>query len=210
MKIAEPIKAYITISGGVIYADFWQITKNSPAAEGKQDMLNSETPNAAQGFIITDNRRKLGDPTYVLRVRFRCASFGLNSIPFKYRLQSPSTFAANPDLGFYFGYTEGTANITTRGMNQFSWTIAPFVGVTSTTLGPGDVKASSPLAAQNSNSQVNPAISYGLNAIFARNTIGVSIGIGWDYNFGDHSADWTYQNKIWIGVGFSANLSMFN
>src|SRR5579862_378064 len=63
MTLVGPVKVFITVSQGMIYADFWQITNDNAAVIGSPTILNSMTPDTAQGFVITDNRRRVGDPT---------------------------------------------------------------------------------------------------------------------------------------------------
>jgi hypothetical protein len=121
---------------------------------------------------------------------------------------SNSTVSATLSLSLGFGYTFGWSKITGRSMNNYSVTLAPFLGLSSAELKKETVKTPKIWDANKTFTRFNPAISYGFSATFARNNFGFVISGGFDHAFGEMADQWSYQNKFWVGLGVNTNLGI--
>ncbi len=103
-----------------------------------------------------------------------------------------------------YGFTTGTAKINHERITHFYFTTSAFVGATSASLKTETVTNPQLLSID----QNNVAFAYGLNLMAGRNNFGVSFSLGFDVALGKNSSIWIYQNKPWIGIGFSSNLGL--
>jgi hypothetical protein len=99
--------------------------------------------------------------------------------------------------------------VTGRGLNSYSFTIGPFVGVSTAELKKETVKTPRNWEVDKISNRVLPTFSYGISTTFARNNFGVVISGGFDVAIGDMADTWSYQNKLWIGLGINTNLGIF-
>ena len=85
-----------------------------------------------QNFTLTDNRKTLGETTRVLKIPFNAWTFSVGTTPMRFRAKtdsSSSTVSATLSLSLGFGYTFGCSQITGRSINNYSVTVAPFIGL---------------------------------------------------------------------------------
>ena len=201
---SERRRAIITLERGVPVLDFWQIVDNDYVDSAS--CLSKETQLGR--FEIDLSRPTVGHPTRFVVVPFRAWTWGVGTTPFRYRPKADSSFATiSTSLGvsINFGRTFGWSTISPRTINNFSITLGPFVGISSVDLKRSTVKK--PHEWQQD--RTNVAVSYGLNASFARNNFGVVLSIGLDNNFGEDSNEWSYQNRPWFGIGVNTGLGIF-
>ena len=199
------LKGVITLKDGVPTIDFWSINKDKHSGDPKCISNKTEL-----GKFIVDlsPRTKLGEPFVYIVVPFRAWSWGIGTTPFRYRPKTETSFSTiSSSLGvtFNYGRTFGWSTISARAINNFSITVGPFVGLSSVDLKKSTVKDPTNWETD----RINPAFTYGLNLIFARNNFGLVLSVGWDNNFGELSKEWSYQNKIWFGVGINTSLGIF-
>ena len=212
IALCGPTKASINVSNGHIYVDIWRFKSASAGCIGAG--INSMTPIRNHVIEITDDRKTLGDPTYVLKLPLKAWEFAVNTIPVRFRpaisnanIPKTSTVSTQFNLAASFGPTFGYGAITTRGITTWTFTPNVFLGPTST-----GTTTAAPTVGTNSHannillSQNNFALSYGLSAIFARNSIGVLIAFGIDTELSKGASVWPYQNKPWIGIGVSTSM----
>lgn len=200
---SEERPGIISLSGGVPVIDFWQI----------KDSNNSEidtclSKNTELGrFEIDLSRSSVGDPTRYIVIPFRAWSWGVGTNPFRYRPEangSFSTVSTSLGVSINFGRTFGWSYISTRAITNYSITVGPFVGLSSVDLKKSTVKNPDFWVTD----RTNVALSYGLNAILARNNFGLVLSIGFDNNFGENSKEWSYQNRPWFGIGINTGLGI--
>lgn len=224
-------------SKGNILVDFWQIS-HGPITTGRwfwkrtinvvdqyrgnDSIINSTTPyNIDNPPKLSDLRDSIGKPTRVLGIPFSGFTFGVATIPFRYRGSQDisSTEKVNaavtsprPDIAFTGGWTLGKSIITNRSIINYSATFGAFVGLTGAEIKDDVVKSGTFLygtVKTTKQVQTNPAMSYGAAITLARNNLGLVFALGFDNSFGEYSNDWVYQNKPWFGIGLSANLGIF-
>lgn len=218
MKIgSKRLKCVVTSDGkGTITADFWQILDTPQATrpdifKNSDTFLNSKT--STTKFILTDNRRSLGEATLVLkRVPFSAWTFSIGTTPLRFRAKtdsSNSTVSSSLGLSLaFFNYTFGHSYITSRSANHYSLTVGPFIGISTAELKKETVTI--PKIWENGKmvARINPALSYGLNVAFARNNFGFVVSGGIDHALGDMADSWSYQDKFWWGLGVNTNLGI--
>lgn len=205
VRLTATTRGIINVTSGKITFDPWQITNFVSASTGINDVDES----TALPLELRDDRRFIGEPTKVLVVPYKHYTLSLNSIPFRYRgrriladtVHSDATVTTAFNLALSFGHTWGRSHITTRARNDLSFTLGAFIGPSSAELKKENVKNPSVFVA----GRTNPVLSYGINAIFARNGFGVLLAIGFDNAFGKYGNDWIYDNRPWLGFGISAS-----
>jgi hypothetical protein len=196
---------------------------------GYTEVINAEGKTQIQDwrFELDLNRKLLGDQTKQVWVPFRTFTVGVSTIPIRiraryegttdYKDRSSSgtvtqrldtvsaTATAQVNASLNAGFTWGRSYFTHRGINNYAFTVGPFIGLSSADLkkpqyvNPGDYKYD----------QVLPALSYGINAIVSRNNLGLVFSYGFDHAFGDTGDYWIYQHRPWFGVGVSTSMSFF-
>ncbi|HSC53292.1 MAG TPA: hypothetical protein VLC98_06730 [Phnomibacter sp.] len=216
MKIgSKKLKCILASDGkGKITADFWQIldtpkAKKADPFANDPDTLNSKT--ATTKFLLTDNRKSLGEETFVLKVPFNAWTFSVGTTPMRIRSKTDSsnaTVSAILNLSLGFGYTFGCSHITGRSSNSYSITVAPFLGLSTAELKKETVKTPKTWDNNKTYTRINPAISYGIGATFARNNFGIVVSGGFDHAVGDMADQWSYQNKFWLGFGVNTSLGI--
>ncbi|WP_064198653.1 MULTISPECIES: hypothetical protein [Emticicia] len=194
----------ITLDKGVPVIDFWAIIDSEHA-----DKPNCISKNTELGrFELDLSRKTVGDPTKYVIVPFTAWTFGVGTTPFRYRPKadsSSSTVSSNLGLSISYGKTWGVSKISPRSITNLSFTIGPFLGLSSVDLKKSTVKNPSTWKTD----RTNVAFSYGINAIVARNNLGLVFSLGFDKNLGQDSNKWSYQNKPWFGLGINTNLGIF-
>jgi hypothetical protein len=197
----------ITVSGNKIIFDIWQ-------DRSRTNIINEIDSNtlldrSTTGFQILDGRQRVGLPTRVLSVPFKCFTIGLNTFPFRYRprivladtIKAIGSVGSNFNLAFSIGITKGISKITTRGITNYSFTSGIFIGPSSAEIKKENSKTPSRILLN----QTNATIAYGLNFVFARNNLGLVVAIGADKALGRNASEWIYDNKLWFGFGINAN-----
>ena len=205
-------------SRGTIFVDFWQINPATDPYAGVVGIVNSNNPFSILTLpTLIDGRVQIGDPTRYLKVPFNCFTFGVATLPFRYRGSesinstekvSSTITSPKPDISFTGGWTFGKSYISNRSIVNLSATFGAFLGLTSTEIKDGVVNSTSVIYGTKK-IQTNPAIQYGPAITLARNNLGVVIAVGFDSNIGSYSNDWIYQTRPWLGIGLSANLGLF-
>lgn len=204
IRLTAKTKGIITVSGGKIVFDPWQITSFANAQVG----LNDINRNTALPLELRDNRTKVSDPTRVLKVPYKHFTISINSIPFRYRgrrilgdtVHATGTVTTAFNLALSMGHTWGISSISSRARNDYSFTVGFFAGPSSVDIkketvdNPGDFVAG----------RTNPVLSYGINTIFARNGLGFLFALGFDKAYGKFGKNWIYNNRPWVGFGISA------
>jgi hypothetical protein len=196
-------KVNLSVSNGSINVDVWRIIDNTNCENG----LDKNT-SIDKKLQIRDNRKKYGDATKVLVLPFKTWTYGLNSIPFRYRgseknnaNEIPSTVTSSFQLAVNFGRTYGLSQITSRGITSWSVTGGLFFGPSSAELKKETVQDPSMWTTN----QTNPTLTYGLNIILARNNFGLVFAYGFDNALGKNSDKWIYDNKPWFGFGVNTS-----
>ncbi|HEX7414485.1 MAG TPA: hypothetical protein VF411_10625 [Bacteroidia bacterium] len=162
-------------------------------------------------FEIDVKKRKIGDPTKVVKIPFRAVNWDASLTLYKIRFaQNGKPVFAESDpaallVSVIYGYTFGYAKINYESITRYYMTIGPSLGLTSANLNSGTVTNPSLLLKD----QSNVAFSYGISAMLGRNNFGFSFSFGFDMSIGKNSNLWIYQNKPWFGVGVSSNLGRF-
>lgn len=127
--------------------------------------VNVNSATAATKFTLTDNRNGLGAKTRVLKIPFNAFTFSVGTTPMRFRAKtdsSSSTVSATLNLSLGFGYTFGRSYITGRSINNYSVTIAPFIGLATAELKKETVKTPKIWDNNKTYTRINPALSYGL------------------------------------------------
>ncbi len=201
---SNKLNGIITLDKGIPVIDFWAITDNDFA-----DKPNCISRNTELGrFELDLSRKKVGDPTRYVKVPFTAWTFGVGTTPFRYRPKADSSFStvsSNLGLSINYGKTWGVSKISPRAITNLSFTVGPFIGLSSVDLKKSTVTNPSSWKTD----RTNVAVSYGINAIVARNNLGFVFSIGFDNNFGQDSDKWSYQNRSWFGLGINTNLGIF-
>lgn len=201
---SKQLKGVITLDKGVPVIDFWAITDANFATNPNCISKNTELGR----FEIDLSRDNVGSPTRYIKVPFRAWTFGIGTTPFRFRPKTDSSFStvsSNLGISFSYGKTWGYSKISPRAITNFSLTAGPFIGLSSVDLKKSTVNNPSSWKTD----RTNVALSYGINAVFARNNLGFVISVGFDNNFGQDSKKWSYQNKPWFGLGINTNLGIF-
>jgi hypothetical protein len=192
---------------GGIAVDFWRI---KDSINDKIDtIVNRDTKTL--NFTLTDGRKKIGDPTKVLKVPFRAWTWSVGTTPVRYRLKTDSsnaTVSTALSISISYGRTWGKSIITSRAINNKSVTLAPFLGLVSADLKKETVTNPKTWEANKTTTQTNVAFSYGVGVTLARNNLGLVISVGYDHLMGDKSEFWSYQDLPWIGLGINTNLGI--
>lgn len=187
--------------------DPWQVTQFQPVPQGMLNPVDASTPVPLE---IKDGRMSIYQPTKMLKVPYKHFTIGINSIPFRYRSRrvlhdsvvAHGTATTSFNLALNLGYTWGYSSITTRARNDYSFTLGVFTGPSTVQLTSSNVVNAPNFTAGNS---TNAVLSYGINAIFARNGLGIMISVGADKALGSYGNKWIYDNIPWIGLGVAAN-----
>ena len=202
------LKGIISLDKGIPVVDFWTITSDNQYSDS--NCITNQTPiqNGGRFEIDLDTRKKIGEPTKTIKVPFRAWTWGVGTTPFRFRPKndySASTISSSLGVSINYGRTFGYSRINNRALNNYSITLGPFIGLTSADLKKSTVKDPSIWTID----RTNVALSYGVNAIIARNNFGLVLSLGFDYNFGTDSNKWSYQNKPWVGIGINTGLGIF-
>jgi len=199
-------KGVISVSGGQILFDVWQITDNLSC--GSNGLDSSMSLRQTQ-IRFTDNRSTLGRPTKVMWVPYRAINLGVNTLPFRYRFAvktSDTTTvsgigASSFQLAFNVGYTWGWSAITTRALTNYSITLGAFTGPATTDLKKNVYKDPSKYVSD----QTNATLTYGLNLIVARNNLGLVFALGAERALGVNSNEWIYNRKPFFAFGINTS-----
>jgi hypothetical protein len=209
MIVGETLKCIIALEKTTPTLDIRQITRNT--ANLTSSTINSNTDYANSTFVLTDNRKKLGDSTKVLKVPFRAWTWSIGTTPVRFRGKTDSstaTVSTTLGLSISFGRTWGRTKFTSRTAINRSFTLAPFVGISTAELKKETVKTPKSWENNKTYTQTNATISYGLSGTIARNNFGLVFSLGFDNAIGSKSELWSYQNKLWFGVGINTNLGI--
>ena len=199
--ICGDVKGIVSVSQGSVFLDIWQ--------QPKYYCTGINFDSTFQKLELKDGRKKFGDPTKILSLPMKSYSIGLNALPFRYRFKfknedakkiKGSTLSAF-QLAISVGRVWGRSYVTSRNINNYTFSVNAFLGPTAVVLDKTTVK--SPLFATElgNSSQNNAALAYGLNLIIARNNLGIVFAIGKDRAIGKNASEWIYNNKPWIGFG---------
>lgn len=212
-RICKDYNAVISVSNGIISVDFWDLDDREKCetvtiqGKGTVEGIDYNTP-PSEKITLTDKRASYSDPVSVLKLPFRSWTVGLNTLPFRYR--APVTVEGNRvsgtattafNLAVNFGRTWGYSYITSRAINTRTLTVGVFGGPSST-----DLKKST---VRNPNTWItdrtNATIIYGLNAVLARNTLGVVFAVGFEQALGELSSEWIYNNQPFVAFGVNTS-----
>jgi len=174
--------------------------------------VNAWTPLAGSTLVLDEKRAVLGNPTKVIRIPFSALTWGISTTPFRYRFasgSSGSTLSSNLSVSVSYGYTFGKTLFTSRLTRHNANTVAIFLGLSSAELKKTTVKDPVLWVKEGRNDKTNGAISYGLSYTRSINNVGLVISTGLDTAFGPLSSRWSYQNKLWVGLGVSTGLGFF-
>ncbi len=194
----------LQLSNGVPVFHFEAIPSNR--YDSISNCISNKTP--LGGFEIDVSKRKIGDKNIIAKIPFRAWNWGISILPYRMRFPQdslPLTSDSKVDLSIMYGYTSGFAKINHESITHYYCTGSAFAGLSTAKLEKETVTNPNRLK-QN---QSNVALSYGANIMFGRNNFGVSLSLGYDIALGQNASLWIYQNKPWIGVGFSTNFGMF-
>lgn len=201
-NLCSDLECIVTLgTGGSANVDFFSTRANSTSP-----CIGNATPLGS--FRLDIGRSTLGSPTYVYKIPFKARSWSIASVPFRYRFKtdsSLSTITTNLSASVSYGWTWGQSWLTHRSMTNYSITMGPFVGITSIDLKKATVKSPSAWVTD----RTNAGLSYGASITLARNNFGIVISVGADHAIGKYSSFWSYQNKVWVGLGINANLGLF-
>lgn len=195
-------KGTVTLSGGNINVDLWQIKDAVTCNNG----IDSSTPITT--LKIVDGRATFGRPTKVLWLPFQCINVGVNSLPFRYRFpvkvnntEVAGIGTSSFQLAFNLGYTWGWSAITTRVLNNYSVTFGGYVGPSTADLKKGVYKDQTKYVAD----QTNATMTYGANIIFARNGLGLVFAFGTENALGKNAAQWIYNGAPYFAFGINSS-----
>jgi hypothetical protein len=196
-------KGVITVSGGNINVDVWQIKDATTCPNG----ITLTTP--ITQLRIVDGRTYFGLPTKVLWLPFQQINIGVNTLPFRYRFpvnQTDSTKTAGLgttsfQLALNFGYTWGWSAITTRNIFNYSFTLGGYAGPSTTDLKKGVYKDQTKYVLD----QTNATMTYGLNLVLARNNLGLVFAYGWETCLGENSEQWVYNEQPYLAFGINTS-----
>lgn len=194
-------KGTITVSNGNINLDLWQILDKTTCTNG----ITRSTP--ITSLRIVDGRTTFGLPTKTLWVPFQSINIGVNTLPFRYRLpvtindttQVNGIGTTSFQLAFNIGYTFGWSAITSRVLNNYSITLGGYFGPATTDLKKGVYKDPSKYVSD----QTNASLTYGLNIILARNTLGLVFAYGSENALGKNSGQWIYNGRPYFAFGIN-------
>jgi hypothetical protein len=209
MTISEPLKCVISLDKTTPTLDIWQITKN-PAIVN-DNTINASTNLNASTFVLIENRKTIGDPTRPIVIPFYAWTWSIGTTPIRYRFKTDSSSASvssSLGLSISYGYTFGKTTFTSRSAVHKSITIAPFLGIATAELKKETVKTPKIWDANKTYTQTNLALSYGISGTVARNNLGLVFSLGFDQALGDRAQEWSYQNKLWLGVGINVSLGI--
>lgn len=196
----------ITVSGGQINFDLWQILDNNNCGvEG----LDSTTVLRSTQIRFTDSRTTLGRPTKVMWVPFQAINLGVNTLPFRYRLpvtlsdgtKTTGIGTTSFQLALNVGYTWGWSAINTRLMNNYSITLGGYFGPSTTDLKKSVYKEQTKYVSD----QTNATLTYGANIILARNSLGLVFAFGTEHATGKNSEQWIYNGKPYFAFGINTS-----
>lgn len=193
----------ISVSGGKISFDLWQIQDANTCPNGI-DATSTITP-----LSIVQNRATFGDPTLILRVPYQAVTIGVNTLPFRYRFKvKPNdsttisgTGTSSFSLALNAGYTFGISSITTRAINNYSFTVGAYVGPSTTDLKKNVYKDPSKYVSD----RTVATMTYGVNIILARNNLGLVFALGWEKALGTNGDQWVFNNEPYFGFGINTS-----
>lgn len=205
-QLISPTKGIISVSGGKIIFDPWQVTVFPTIPNGTLNPVDANTPVPLE---LKDGRSFIANPTKVLKVPYQHVTIGINTIPFRYRsrrivadtVNTRGTATTSFNLAVSGGYTWGYSEITTRSKIDYSFTIGAFAGPSSTQLTAATVTNPTQFVP----GTTNAVITYGINTIFTRNGYGILLALGADKALGFQGNKWIYNNQPWFGIGIAAN-----
>jgi hypothetical protein len=204
--LCQTRKGIITVSGGKIFVDIWQITDGLTCVNG----LDSTTSLIGLDLQLTDSRQTLGRPTKILVLPFSAVNIGVNTIPFRLRkkvfinetgTKTPSSGTTGFQLALNAGYTRGFSQITTRSITNWSVTVGAYAGPSTAELKKESVEQPSLW----STNQTNATMTYGLNLILARNNLGLVFAYGFENALGPKRKEWVYNGEPYFGFGVNTS-----
>ncbi len=199
-------KGIITVSGGQINFDIWQIRDNINCGVSN---IDSTTSLSLTQIKFVDDRVTLGRPTYVMWVPFQAINIGVNTLPFRYRLpvtlsdgtKTTGTGTSAFQLALNIGYTFGWSAINTRNINNYSITFGAYIGPSTTDLKKNTYKDQTKYISD----QTNATLTYGANMILARNNLGLVFAFGTENVTGLNSEQWIYNGKPYFAFGINTS-----
>lgn len=192
----------ITVSGGQINVDLWQISDNTTCPNG----IDSST--AITSLRIIDGRATYGRPTKVLVLPFKSINLGVNTLPFRFRrsvtqdgtnIKIAATGTTAFQLALNLGYTLGFSQITTRSVTNWSATLGGYFGPSTADLKKETVHNPSTWITN----QTNASLTYGINLILARNNLGLVFAYGWENALGTNKKAWVYNGQPYFAFGIN-------
>lgn len=209
-KLCSPRYGVITLSGGKLVVDIWDMDNkkacpNGTDTKGAYKGLDFNTA-ATAVLTLTDNRKTLKNPVKMMRIPFQQWTVAINALPFRYRM--PVTVNGNRIAGAVasgftiapnIGRTWGKSHISPRAINNHSNTVSFFAGP-----GVAELKKNTVINPDEWGvDQSNATIVYGLSYTRARNALGFVIGVGLEHALGRNSSKWIYNNQPFLGIGIN-------
>ena len=193
----------LTMQNGIPVFHFEKI--KSSEFDSIPDCISNTTPTGR--FEIDVSKKRIGDENIIAKIPFHAFTWGVSIIPYRIRFPQynvPLSSDSKIDFSFMYGFTTGVAKVNHERITHYYFTTSAFAGATSASLKKETVTNPQLL----STDQNNVAFAYGLNLMAGRNNFGISFSFGFDVAFGKNSSIWIYQNKPWVGIGFSSNLGL--
>lgn len=197
-------KGIITVASGNINVDLFS-REGEPPKDNCITGKSKVTP-----LKLIDNRYIYSLPTRVLWVPFTAVNFGLNTLPFRVRksvtvdetgAKIPAAGTTAFSLALNVGFTLGWSQVTTRSLNNYSFTFGAYCGPSTADIKKETVKYPSRLTT----AYTAATMTYGLNIIFARNNLGLVFAYGWESVMGDSGKDWLYNKQPYFGFGVNTS-----
>lgn len=206
-------------STGRLLIAFW--SSNRGINNGKPISADKFIDENSPGNMVIDlinTNRQIKDPVWVFKPKFRGYGIGISTIPFRYRFRSKindsvksneTVTSPRPDIALTFGVLWGHSTFSKHGVTHWPKSLSIFLGGTSAEIKNGVVKSKSELYGTGKATQINPALTYGLQFMIGRNNLGFVIAAGMESSIGVYSKDWIYQNKPFIGFGIATSPGLF-
>lgn len=206
--ITNNTKVMISISSGKIWVDPWQLTSNGICQAGTEGTVSLTTATNREKLELKPIASTFGQSINSITLDFNAWVYGLSAIPFRARLKQrldnsdervSSISTTNFALCLFGGHTIwGWANITNRAINNNAISIVGF-------LGPSYVDISKEVGGPTVpiKNKINPTVVYGFGTTFSRNSLGVTLYLGWENAMGNSTNLWVYNGKPFIGLGIS-------
>ncbi len=182
----------------------WDCLSQTTPIGTTTEQLDGKTVVKDYRFELDLGRSTLGQSTNLVRVPFRTFAFGISTIPVRIRKGLPSPATGQVNASVFGGFVWGNSRITHRGINNWAWTVGPFVGLSLVELKKPQYKNQGVYVVD----QTLPAVSYGVSFIRSFNKIGFTLSFGTDRATGGNAKEWLYQNKLWYGIGVSTSFDV--